>query len=143
MMADGTLEMLKFFKLEGLFFFSVSTDEIEMMVNASFSMQPFVTVVVSGTLKLSRDGILGALQFGASLKIGPTLEIFGASQFEINTYATAQPIRRYKLDEATRTVSNELEIIMLESGTFRAFVNGYMSLGPTGSAFIVRGRFSR
>jgi hypothetical protein len=88
MMANGTLEMLKFFKVEGSFFFSVSLLEIEMRMNASFEFKPFITVVVSGTLMLSREGILGALQFGASLKIGPTLEIFGASQFEINTYPT-------------------------------------------------------
>jgi hypothetical protein len=52
-------------------------------MNGSFEFKPFVTVVVSGTLMLSREGILGALQFGASLKIGDTLEIFGASQLQV------------------------------------------------------------
>ncbi len=107
-----------------------------MNVRGNLNLDPFGQISADGTLRITRDGVVGGLQLATTIDVGP-LTMLGAASFELNTTQAIQTIERRQFDLAQETLSDELEVVEL-AGAVRVFVGGKLKLTDS---FVVQGSF--
>ena len=126
----GTMSLVEAFVFEGDFYFQISEESFQLMVNAKIEFGGLGELKASAALMIfygEEQGVAGSLLLSGTLGIGP-LQIQGLITLDVNTMDTEKTVSRYTYNEETEEVSDQPELYALAPGTVEVYIKGKMDL---------------
>ena len=113
----GDMVVLNTFTLHGDFAIQATPDGIGLQVDAKLDMGPLGGIAASGTLNLTRYGMVAALSLSVDIELGGFASLSGAATLQVNTTGTDQTVKQYTYNPVTHKISNTPSDVVISGST--------------------------